>query len=64
MYKPDALGGSFEYDVDLSDQFHGCIAGVYLVDTDDEYCAEVDQNGVPQCKSIDVMQANMYGFET
>lgn len=50
--------------MNLANQRSGCVAGVYLVDTDDESCAEIDQSGAPRCKSIDVMQANMYGFET
>jgi len=65
IWKPmNSLGGSFSFDVDVSSQESGCVAGVYLVDTDDMSCAEVDQYGVPQCKSIDLMQANLYGFET
>ena len=64
MWKPAMRGGSFEYDVNLAAQGSGCVAGAYLVDTTDEACADLDPNGVPKCKTIDVMQANMYGFES
>lgn len=41
------------------------MAGVYLLDANDSNCGQVNQNGsVPQCKSIDAMQANLFGFET
>ena len=64
MFKPQLRGGSFEFDVNVSNQESGCVAGIYLVNTDDHSCGEVVQNGIPMCKSIDVMQANKYGFET
>merc|ERR1719313_1072449 len=31
FYKPNMLGGSFEYDVDLSQANCGCISTIYLV---------------------------------
>jgi hypothetical protein len=43
----------------------GCVAGVYLVATN-EYCnIEDPQNNEPQnsCPSVEIMQANNYGFE-
>ena len=64
IFKPKMLGGSIEYDVNISGQECGCVAGVYLVDTDKGRCDEVAQNGTPQCKSVDAMQANLYGFES
>ena len=42
MWKPAMRGGNFRYIVDLSQQGSGCVAGGYLVDTNDEHCREVD----------------------
>jgi len=64
-YTPLVRGGSIMYDVNLSMQESGCVAGVYLLDANDSNCGQVDQNGsIPQCKSIDAMQANLFGFES
>ena len=52
------------YDVDLSSQDSGCVAGVYLVNTNNGDCGEFDQYGTPMCKTVDAMQANLFGFET
>jgi len=57
-------GGSMSYDVNVSMQEPGCVAGVYLVKTDNGGCGEKDQNGSPQCRTIDAMQANRAGFST
>lgn len=35
-----------------------------MVETDNGTCGEVDQYGRPMCKSIDAMQANLFGFES
>jgi len=41
------------------------VTGVYLVKMDGGNCGEADQNGAyPQCKSIDSLQANIYGLST
>ena len=40
------------------------MAGVYLVNTNSSGCSEKEMSSEPQCKSIDAMQANLYGFET
>ena len=42
MYEPMLRGGSIEYDVDVSAQDCGCVAGVYLVRQDAGSCGEVD----------------------
>jgi len=47
MFKPWLRGGSFEFDVNVSNQDSGCVAGVYLVNTDDGNCSEVSQRGTP-----------------
>lgn len=64
MVRPKLQGGSIEYDVNLENQDSGCVAGVYIVQTKDRGdCSNTDQNGErPECRSIDAMQANKYGF--
>lgn len=66
MYNPYIRGGAVEYDINVSGVQSGCVAGVYLVDTSSDAagCHEKAQTSEPQCKTIDVMQANRYGFET
>lgn len=60
------MGGSIEYDVNLSEVNSGCVAGVYLVESDNTRCSQDinQENGLPQCRSIDAMQANRFGFES
>jgi len=60
------MGSSIEYDVDVKEVNSGCVAGIYLVESDNNRCSpNTNQgNGLPQCRSIDVMQANAYGFES
>jgi len=43
----------------------GCVSGLYLVESSDFGCTDnpLDTTN-PQCRSIDLMQANLYGFET
>jgi len=64
-FKPYLRGGAMQYTVDLSTVPCGCVAGVYAVKLDDFGCSEeslatADRN--PSCPSIDIMQANPYGF--
>jgi hypothetical protein len=62
-YKPRIRGGALEYTVDLSSVDCGCVAGVYLVALRHYGCNFEDEKGEnAQCNSIDVMQANPYGF--
>lgn len=58
------LGGSVEFDVDVSEVECGCAAGVYLARLDDEECSwDAYESGTrPQCGSIDLMEANIAGF--
>ena len=59
----DLRGGSMTYTVNLSEIECGCVAGAYLVETDNTTCTQNPYDTtVPQCKSIDVFQANAYGF--
>lgn len=76
-FTPNLLGGSIEYDVDLSHHECGCIAAFYLVsmpgkhedgsiwmDTDGwGYCDanKVDGNNCPE---FDIMEANKYAWAT
>ena len=65
-FKPWIRGGSIEYTVDLSSQDCGCVAGVYAVAVNPDLgCGTEDPTGSkPHCPSIDIMQANPYGFNT
>merc|ERR1712156_994028 len=38
-YKPNLMGGSIEYDVSLGGVNSGCVAGVYLVESDNSRCS-------------------------
>ena len=66
LYQPFLRGGSVQYDVDLSTVGCGCTAGVYAVNSSG-YCSpengEIDSDR-PQCMSMEVMQANVSGFQT
>ena len=61
-YKPGIRGGSIAYDVDLSAMDCGCVAGMYLVEYNDECTQDSLDTNFPQCKTVDVMQANKGGF--
>jgi hypothetical protein len=64
-FTPYLRGGSIEFTVDLSTVECGCVAGVYAVKLDSQNCTENSLTTEhPQCQSIDVMQANPYGFNT
>lgn len=58
------LGGSVAFDVNVSDVGCGCAAGVYLTTSNDETCnwSDYDANVTPQCTTIDLVEANMWGF--
>jgi len=63
-FKPRLRGGAMQFAVDLSSVECGCVAGVYGVKLDDWGCTEDSlSNERPQCQTIDVMQANPYGFQ-
>jgi len=64
-YWHDYLGGSLEFDVDVSSIDCACAGGVFLAAIDDDECtwgAHADGT-VPQCASVDIMAANKYGFQ-
>ena len=56
--KPIVRGGSISYDVNVSGVNSGCVAGVYLVETDNSRCSPATSQSpgdLPMCKSIDAM---------
>lgn len=59
--KPKLLGGAISYTVDISAMDCGCVAGLYAVRTSDK-CSNEPIEGMPQCHSISLMQANHGGF--
>lgn len=75
-YKPNLLGGSVEYDVDLSKENCGCVAAFYLVgapgknrsgqfwNTDGYYYCDANQVGGNYCPEYDIMEANMFVSQT
>lgn len=65
-YKHEYLGGSVEFDVDVSETSCACAAGVYLAQLNNEECSwnPMDADVTPQCASIDLMEANNSGFNT
>lgn len=76
FYKPHLLGGSVEYDVDLSQSNCGCIAAFYLVrmpgkdwngnydKTDGYYYCDANQVGGNYCPEFDIMEANQWVSQT
>ena len=76
-FKPNLLGGSIEWDVDLSEHECGCIAAFYLVsmpgkdqngdlwmDTDGYGYCDANQVSGNFCPEFDMMEANKYSFAT
>jgi len=73
-YKPNLLGGSLEYDVDLSQADCGCLATLYLVrapahdesgnyaTTDGFYYCDAQAVGGEYCPEFDIMEANKYAY--
>jgi hypothetical protein len=60
------IGGTLQFDVDVSSVGCECAAGVYLVELNDDYCSwdSKSRGETPQCATIDVMEANQHGFKT
>ena len=61
-FKPYIRGGAISYDVDLTSVDCGCVSGFYLVAVNDYGCGDQANVQNPMCPSIDVFQANPYGF--
>lgn len=74
FYAPNLLGGSVEYDVDLSQSNCGCIAAFYLVgmpgkdrngnfwNTDGYYYCDANQVDGNYCPEFDIMEANQWSW--
>jgi len=70
FYKPNLLGGSFEFDVDMSQSNCGCISTIYMVSmpgkdqsgnywhTDGYYYCDANQVGGNYCPEFDLIEAN------
>ncbi len=76
-FKPNLLGGSVEWDVDLSNHECGCIAAFYLVsmpgknsdgdlwmDTDGWGYCDANQVAGNWCPEFDLMEANKWAWAT
>ena len=76
-FKPNLLGGSVEWDIDLSNHECGCIAAWYLVkmpgkddsgnlwmDTDGYGYCDANQVDGNWCPEFDIMEANKYSWAT
>ena len=76
FFKPNLLGGSVEFDVDLSQMECGCIAAFYTVSMpakdwngnytpgeDGFYYCDANQVGGTYCPEFDIMEANKYAMQ-
>lgn len=76
FWTPNLLGGSIEYDVDISSRNCGCIAALYLVrmpgkdstgnlwNTDGYYYCDANQVDGNYCPEFDIMEANQWAWAT
>ena len=77
FFKPNFLGATVEYDVDLSQLECGCVAAFYLVSMpgrnsdgsfdpseDTHYYCDANQVGGVFCPEFDIMEANTYSFRS
>ena len=70
-FKPNLLGGSIEFDVDLSNSKCGCLTALYMIVMPDsanygdpfQYC-DAASVGDHMCPEFDMMEANKYAFRT
>lgn len=58
------LGGSLEYDIDLSQMPCQCAAGAFLAYVDDDQCSwdPLARGTKPECDTMSLMEANDGGF--
>ena len=76
FYRPNLLGGSVSYDIDMSGVSCGCIAAFYLVkmpahdwngnpqQTDGWWYCDAQAVGGVYCPEFDIMEANRHAFQT
>ena len=76
FYKPKLVGGSVEYDVDLSQMKCGCVAAFYTValpaigsdgnphNTDGYYYCDANNITGEWCPEFDIMEANQFSWRT
>jgi hypothetical protein len=70
-FKPNLLGGSLEFDADLSQSGCGCLTALYAIvmpatdNTSDpfQYCDGAGVGGY-ECPEFDMMEANKYAFRS
>jgi hypothetical protein len=59
------LGGTMEFDVNVSQLSCNEVAGVYLVDLDDADCSWNSKDSAPEsCSTVDIMEANTVALRT
>lgn len=65
-YYHDYLGGSMDFEVDLSQVDCASASGIYLVASRDGDCDwdAKDGDSAPQCSRVEIMEANKLGFTT
>jgi len=76
FFKPNLLGGSVEWDVNLSEAGCNCSASVYMVDmpaktpwgspnpsTGGDYYCDANSVSGAFCPEVDLMEANKYAFQ-
>ena len=66
-YYNQYIGGSVQFDVDISGVYCDSVTGVYLTALDDEKCSwDIKKSGVTpdNCPSLDLMEANRDAFVT
>ena len=63
-YKDNYLGGSLEFDVDVSRVPCSCATHVYLTEINDNTCSWYGKEArvIAPCASIDLMKANKSGY--
>ena len=61
-YTPNLKGGAIQYTVDLRETECGCVAGAYAMAISGGCDPEAGHSAKPNCPTIDIMQANKYGF--
>lgn len=63
-YWHDYVGGTVEYEVDVSNVGCECAASAFLVQLNDENCSwdAYESGSTPQCSRVELMESNIWGF--